>query len=771
MAVAHASFPQLRVDQCFPGLLAAHNLTETSSINAAVEAWSQAARNVAPKHCFMEVDNTSAAGVYADLVSHEHRFVFHLNAKAGSNTLILWFMCALGAVKAVNPVPADYLRVSSTRNPWTRTASGYGQVLMQIQRELNGRPSAEVRRCVSEEDLPGCTWGDVNAMPLGRLRQNIPSVADLVERLASSSFYKENHPFTGSAAEFASMLRLSAQNNVLGCGGDWFVGVHLTPQWMHFAGLGRVDFVFRVEHMEDDQRRFLEVLRRRGSTFSDRCWSAERPCRQQLCQIGSQGNDMGALRKALGTEGSILSRDGEDMMDSVGATSAKSIAKEADSSANDGLALLQRLMCALYLPDMLCNGYELPEHCSLGNASARFPWLEPTMRTLTGSSSLAFLSPPKKPVSKRTVLYNNRSRQRTCSCSVATVVDGTCTCAVARNGVVHTSRPYLRLDRCIPGQLTAHEHKQPQQECSDSLLPWLGAAMSTFPSCFRQSRPGESMNVRRVGTLVSHKHRFVFRDVRNAGSPRLSHWLQCALGAEPTAGAPADPDYLWIASARDPWTRALSAFDKLTTRLLRDLDGKNPAAVYACADGREPSSGCSWGNVNRLSIGNLSLQFPATAERVSNLASTRFYGTLVDEGQRNASTPPSEEALRAFLWAAARHTLGCGGNSWFGDEMASPQWSDLAFLGRVDFLFRFEHEADDMRKFLNKLGVNEAPCSNAHKGCSPNACLVEEPVTTQIPAYRRREMLVERVLGFSDELKREVLCERLCVPVLLHVSE
>ena len=36
------------------GLLAAHNLTETSSINAAVEAWSQAARNVAPKHCFMD---------------------------------------------------------------------------------------------------------------------------------------------------------------------------------------------------------------------------------------------------------------------------------------------------------------------------------------------------------------------------------------------------------------------------------------------------------------------------------------------------------------------------------------------------------------------------------------------------------------------------------------------------------------------------------------------------------------------------------------------
>ena len=55
------------------------------------------------------------------------------------------------------------------------------------------------------------------------------------------------------------------------------------------------------------------------------------------------------------------------------------------------LATMQHLVCAIYLPDFVCNGYSLPQHCET-LADGTMPWLAESMRQLVGPRRMASTS-------------------------------------------------------------------------------------------------------------------------------------------------------------------------------------------------------------------------------------------------------------------------------------------------------------------------------------------------------------------------------------------
>ena len=403
---AHVKFPFTRLDRCFPGLAEAQKVTNQAFADAATEAWLRVARQAAPRRCFTEA--TSEEGVYGSLVSHVHRFVFQINPKAASNTLVTWMKCELGAQDASGAAPADYLRVSATRDPWPRIVSAYGQVVELIQKGLNGRSPVDIRACTSKRaDAPASCleWGNVNRFHLGALRVRDSFIAGLVHQLASTRFHKQSHPLQGTAAEFVEFLKLVARTYGLGCDPEWFSGEHAWPQWMVFAPLKRLDFVFRVETLKADQHRFLRVLRgRRGEPLPNttKCRigasTGDGMCPLKFCQVGERGNsraheasDDVNFRKMLDNSPRLLARWGFGNNSSAYRHVDVRPAKLLPPEDSPLLATMQHLVCAIYLPDFVCNGYSLPQHCET-LADGTMPWLAESMRQLVGPRRMASTS-------------------------------------------------------------------------------------------------------------------------------------------------------------------------------------------------------------------------------------------------------------------------------------------------------------------------------------------------------------------------------------------
>ena len=122
---------------------------------------------------------------------------------------------------------------------------------------------------------------------------------------------------------------------------------------------GEAVFSFRVEHMEEDQRRFLALLHAQGGTVL---------------------NQSGACAKAIGKASNVAANKPR--------TPGHSFDKEdilEDARATGATEKVLRAVCAIYMVDFLCNGYELPPPCAATRkrkGGAVFPWLEESLREL-----------------------------------------------------------------------------------------------------------------------------------------------------------------------------------------------------------------------------------------------------------------------------------------------------------------------------------------------------------------------------------------------------
>ena len=650
--------------------------------------------------------------------------------------------CTLDAVDTNGSVPADYLRVSSSRNPSTRALSGYAQVVELIQAGLNGRASAEIVACVTQKNRPGCNWGRLVGVPVGQVPVKNPFLAKLVSALVGSSFYTQHYPLSGSVAEYVGFLQLAARTYAIDCEAEWHAGEHAWPQWMHMSSLGRVDFVFRVESMADDQKRFLELLRQRGSRIDkSKCHTISGRCSPALCTIGRQGNSL--LGKERREPSTAKAYDGSKM--AIVNTDPKRIMSDVQS-LNGGAVALQRIICAIYLPDMVCNGYKVPDHCTAGEGPTTYSWLEGTMRDLLRSPSNLFTASGmlQQPQRDMTTFVNDSTaprsaavaqrlipestscpcgqglHQMSCSCrpSIATSSNRAAQRLTAANGTIaHVSRPWLPLDRCIPGLLKAQGAAH-QDALLTSLRPWLSAAIQTAPSCFKDAQRSSLNDPPRGATLVSHRYRFIYQSVQKAGANSLTHWMKCALGASTLKGPP-PPHYLRATSSRNPWARSISAYGQVVHQVQVSLNGRAPAEIMACVRQDAPLN-CSWGHVNGVPLGQLHARYPATARLVRQLASSQFY-------TNNHPLKGVASELRTFLQLASRTNSIGSEPLWFGSEHAWPQWVHMAPLGRVDFVFRVEHMETDKRQFLSRLGISDAaslPCTFNGKPCRREFCSI-----------------------------------------------
>lgn len=306
----------------------------------AAAEWAKVAAKVAA-NCSTELHLTFDAGPRANASSDGPRkmyhdlFMYQNIPKAGTNTLSHWFNTACATEFALM-AQADSrhlrpLQISALREPVGRSLSGYSQFMyLIVQEAMNTR---------------NLSWLD--------------SKEEKILKLAQTDLYRDAWPFRGSAADWYRALQLGAQIYI-GCRyRPVFAAEHMRP--IYDLTRGQVDFSFRIEHMAEDQHRFLALLQER---------------------TGVKLNQSGQCVKGIGKVGNAASRKPH-----VDHTFAKDHIL-ADASMTGTTHKILRGVCALYMLDFICNGYELPAPCvAVRGGRTIFPWLENSLSDLLRPSS------------------------------------------------------------------------------------------------------------------------------------------------------------------------------------------------------------------------------------------------------------------------------------------------------------------------------------------------------------------------------------------------
>ena len=321
----------------------------------AIAEWLAAVANVAPQCPTAQMNVTFAPDALARSPPWKHLFggglfAFHNVPKAGTNTLILWFKACEAEFADMQHSNVRPLRVSAVREPVSRALSGYAQLMELIKESTDFQAADQVEACY----LQKCSWVTTSTHKSHILQKS----SDLLLALVRTDFYRRSFPFNGSAAELYRALQLGAQIHGPGCGQrPVFAGEHFFP--IYRLTRGEADFSFRVEHMEEDQRRFLALLHAQGGTVL---------------------NQSGACAKAIGKAWNVATNKPR--------TPGHSFDKEdilEDARATGATEKVLRAVCAIYMVDFLCNGYELPPPCAATRkrkGGAVFPWLEESLREL-----------------------------------------------------------------------------------------------------------------------------------------------------------------------------------------------------------------------------------------------------------------------------------------------------------------------------------------------------------------------------------------------------
>lgn len=149
------------------------------------------------------------------------------------------------------------------------------------------------------------------------------------------------------ATLFAKGLSDAARQFQLGCDSQSFGNEHMWPQVMHTHRAGRADAIIRLEHADEDEPRFDELLSKRlGHKI---------PPAPPNCTL------------------STMHRGGQDTLVEPAINNASAFKSIVARSPT-----LQRRICALYYHDFVCGGYELPPACKQPTGL----WLASTIRDL-----------------------------------------------------------------------------------------------------------------------------------------------------------------------------------------------------------------------------------------------------------------------------------------------------------------------------------------------------------------------------------------------------
>jgi len=320
----------------------------------AIAAWLAAVANVAPQCPTARMNVTFAPDALARSPpwkpSFGGLFAYRNVPKAGTNTLGQWFKACEADFADMQHSDVRPLRVSAVREPVSRALSGYAQLMEEIKKLTDFQAADEVEACY----LHKCPWVTTSTLKL-RVRDSRHQQESLLA-LVRTDFYQRSIPFNGSAAELYRALQLGAQIYGPGCGQRTvFAGEHLRP--IYTLTRGEADFSFRIEHMEEDQRRFLALLHAQGGTV--------------LNQSGACAKEIGKARNVAANKPRTPghSFDKENILE--------------DARATGVTKKVLRAVCAIYMVDFLCSGYELPPPCAATRkGGAVFPWLEESLREL-----------------------------------------------------------------------------------------------------------------------------------------------------------------------------------------------------------------------------------------------------------------------------------------------------------------------------------------------------------------------------------------------------
>jgi hypothetical protein len=266
------------------------------------------------------------------LVSDDHRFIYRIVAKAGSNSLVNYFKCNFGMKEIPCKAIASwkfktYLHVASTRDPVKRFISGYRQIRFQH----NIFFPADVVNCASPQadqfwkqrpkgrrlkldDYPEAWFGESG----GRCRTEKTFLEEQTE------FYGID-PDENPAGSFAAFIR-DHQCPLL-----YFSSEHVASAVGQSSG--RVcdaefepDFLFRLHHLEEDMATFKQMV-----GFDE---LAAEKCPLKRLNDGTSDHKTGTLGGAF-FENLLLNSD----------------------------KMIQDL-CVVLFQDLLCFNYKFPFACS-----------------------------------------------------------------------------------------------------------------------------------------------------------------------------------------------------------------------------------------------------------------------------------------------------------------------------------------------------------------------------------------------------------------------